>query len=79
MNLLFILQFLTDFVDFELVFPCFTIISASQHRRFIAKVVKGILMGLNSENGDCLLDNDHDFDELDSESGSLGETLDLDL
>ena len=32
-----------------------------------------ILMDFNSENGDYELDNDHDFDELDSESGSLDE------
>ena len=32
-------------------------------------------MVFNSQNGDCWLDNDHDFDELDSESGSLDEAI----
>ena len=35
-------------------------------------------MDSNSENGDCLPKNDPDFDELDSESGSFDERLDLD-
>ena len=36
-------------------------------------------MDFNSKNMDCLPYNDPDFDELDSESGSLNEGLDLDL
>ena len=36
-------------------------------------------MNFNNQNGDCLPHNNHDFDELDSESGSLDEGLDLDL
>ena len=36
-------------------------------------------MDFNSENGDCSPYNDHGFDELDSELGSLDDSLDLDL
>ena len=36
-------------------------------------------MDFNSENRDCLPYNDPDFDELDSESGSLNDGLDLHL
>ena len=78
MILLFTLQFLTNLVDFELVLPFFTIISASRHRRINDEVVREILMDSNSENGDCLPHIDPDFDELDSESGSFDERLDLD-
>ena len=69
---------MSDFVDFELVFPV-TIISASQHRRIIDEVVREILMDSNSKNGDCLPDNCPDFDELDSESGSFDKRLNLGL
>ena len=36
-------------------------------------------MNFNSENGDCLPNDNPDFDDLDSELGSLDEGLDLDL
>ena len=78
MILLFTLQFLTNFVDFELVFPRFTIICARQHCTIIDEVVREILMDSNGDNGDCLPYNDPGFDELDSESGSFDERLDLD-
>ena len=79
MILLFTLKFLTDFVDFELVFPVFAIISASQHRRIIDKVSKEIFLWILIAKWDCLPNNDPDFDELDPESDSLDERLDLDL
>ena len=71
MILLLALQFLTDFAYFELLFIHFTIICACQHHRIIDEVVKAILMDSNSENVDCIPDNDLDFGKLDSESGSF--------
>ena len=62
MILLIAFQFLTDFVDFVLIFR-FTIIKASQYRSIIDEVVREILMDSNSKNGDCLSDNDPDFDD----------------
>ena len=77
MIFLFTHQFLTNFVDFQLVFSRFTIISASQHCRIIDEDVSEIFMSSSSKNGDCFPDNVPDFDELDSESCSFDEHLDL--
>ena len=78
MILLFTQQFLTDFIDGELVFSSFSIISAIQHRRIIDEVVKEILIDSNSENGYRLPDDDPDLDESDTESGSFDKSLHLD-
>ena len=78
MILLFTQQFLTDFIDCELVFSSFSIISAIQHRRIIDEVVKEILIDSNSENGYRLPDDDPDLDESDTESGSFDKSLHLD-
>ena len=76
---MFTLHFLTDFVDFEIVFSRCTMTSTSQRLRTADEVVREILMDYDSGDGDCLLDNDPDFDDSDTESSSFEASLDLDL
>ena len=53
--------------------------STSQRCRTADEVVRDILMDYDSEDGDCLSDNDPDFDDSDTESSSFEASLDLDL